>query len=94
MMKYNFGEINALADALQQNGHNLISQTETLESAVKQLSGTFTGGSYEAYQAKMASWKSEMSDTQQILAKIANAVREGGQHMHQTDQAGANAIGG
>ncbi|GAB92216.1 WXG100 family type VII secretion target [Gordonia rhizosphera] len=94
MMKYNFGQIHALAEALQQNGRNLISQTETLESAVKQLSGTFTGGAYEAYEVKMASWKSEMGDTQEILARIANAVRSGAEHMQQTDAANARAVSG
>ncbi|MFW0797736.1 WXG100 family type VII secretion target [Gordonia sp. CPCC 205515] len=91
-MLYNFGAIEGLASALEQNGRNLISQTETLDSAVKQLSNTFTGGAQEAYDAKMASWRSEMSDTQDILHRIANAVREGGQHMAQTDAKNAAAV--
>ncbi|MFW0783833.1 WXG100 family type VII secretion target [Gordonia sp. CPCC 206044] len=93
-MKYNFAQISGLAEALEQNGRNLLTQTDTLDQAVKQLSGTFTGGAQEAYEQKMAAWRSEMTDTQEILAKIANAVRSGGEHMQQTDSANANAIGG
>ncbi|GAC69341.1 WXG100 family type VII secretion target [Gordonia soli] len=91
-IQYGFAQIAALADALEQNGKNLITQTETLESAVKQLSGTFTGGAQAAYDAKIAAWKSEMSDTQDILHRIATAVRDGGNHMQTVDGQNANAI--
>ena len=91
-MKYDFAQIEALASALQQNGRNLESQTETLDSAVKSLSSTFTGGSQEAYEEKMASWRSEMSDTQDILNRIATAVREGGQRMAEQDKRSGDAV--
>ncbi|WP_296394638.1 WXG100 family type VII secretion target [Williamsia sp.] len=93
-MKYNFGEIHGLADSLQQQGQHLISQTEQLEQTVAQFRGSFTGSASDAYDAAISKWKNEMGDTQQILAKISSNVREGADHMNQTDISNSNALGG
>ncbi|GAB11906.1 hypothetical protein GOARA_091_00240 [Gordonia araii NBRC 100433] len=92
MMKYDFNDIWRLADALRANGKALVDQTEVLESAVSELRGTFTGGAAAAYDDAMNKWKTELSDTQDILNKIANQVEEGARQMKITDDTNAASL--
>ena len=91
-MKYDFNDIWRLADALRANGNALIQQTEVLESAVGELRGTFVGGAAAAYDQAMNKWKTELSDTQDILNRIANQVEQGATQMKITDDTNAAAV--
>ena len=93
-MKYDFNDIWRLADALRANGNALIQQTEVLEGAVGELRGTFAGGAAGAYDDAMRKWKTELSDTQDILNRIANQVEEGARQMKVTDDTNAAAVHG
>lgn len=92
-MKYSYPAIHAMADSLQQHGNHLNQMTETLDHAVKSFT-TFGGQSKEAYEVAMAKWRSELSDTQQVLDRVAKACHEAADRMQAQDARSAQTIGG
>ncbi len=91
-IKYDFNDIWRLADALRQNGHALQQESETLQTAVQSLRGTFTGSGAAAYDQAIAKWNSELSDTQTILEDIAKKVEQAATDMKVQDDTVAKNI--
>lgn len=88
-MKYNFGEMLALAGDIRSNSGKLVGTHDELKGYVNGLVGQWESEARESYQAVQKQWDDAHNELIQVLNTIAKVVEDGTNDMNTTE--GKNA---
>ncbi len=88
-MKYNFGEMLALAGDIRSNSGKLVGTHDELKGYVNGLVGQWESEARESYQAVQKQWDDAHNELIQVLNTIAKVVETGTNDMNTTE--GKNA---
>ncbi|MFD4366139.1 WXG100 family type VII secretion target [Rhodococcus sp. NPDC058521] len=95
-IKYEFGQILAMADALKGDAGTLDNSHETLQGHINTLMNTWDpeSDSAQAFQGVQNRWNQSNREMIELLGRISQTVREGAERMNETERMNAARFAG
>ncbi|MQA09621.1 MAG: WXG100 family type VII secretion target [Pseudonocardiaceae bacterium] len=93
-VKVDFGALEGLSGDIDSRNKAVQNHLETLGNQIKKLEGIWEGSANEGFQAQKTQWFTSADDLNQVLAKIAVAVKTANENYGTTEGANAKRFGG
>lgn len=90
-IKYQFGAIEAAAADINASSGQINAMLDDLKRGIQPMVATWEGDSATAYQEAQMKWDKAAAELNQILTTIAQAVRQGNDHMSEINRAAASS---